>query len=75
MGNNMKADAEYHEDAEREDGKWMRTVANKRKSVEEDEEIMVRKAMQYLKTLEKAETRKESEGLVEMEELVQAEVD
>ena len=37
----------------------MRTEANKRKSVEEDEEIMVRKTMQYLKTLDKAETREE----------------
>ena len=52
----------------------MRTEANKRKSVEEDEESMVRKPMQYLKTLDKAEARKESEGLVEIEELAQADV-
>ena len=52
----------------------MRTEANKRKSVEEDEESMVRKTMQHLKTLDKAETRKESERLVEIEELAQADV-
>ena len=64
VGNKRKADAEHLEDAEGEDEKWMRTVAKNRKPVEEDEESMVRKTMQYLKTLEKAETRKESEGLV-----------
>ena len=74
VGNNKNADAEHPEDAEREDGKWMRTEANKRKSVEDDEESMVRKTMQCLKTSEKTETRKESEGLVEIEELAQAEV-
>ena len=74
MGNNMKADAEHPEDPEREHGKWMRTEANKRNSVKEDGGIMVTKTMQYLKTLDKAETRKESEGLVEIEELAQAEV-
>ena len=52
----------------------MRTEANKRKSVDEDEESMVRKTMQYLKTLDKAETRKESEGLVVIDELADAEV-
>ena len=62
------------EDAERVDEKWVRTEANKRKSVEDDEESMVRKTMQYLKTLEKAEARKESEGLVVIDELVEFEL-
>ena len=54
MGNNRKADAEHPEDAERVDEKWVRTEANKGKSVEDDEESMVRKTMQ------KAEAREES---------------
>ena len=74
VGNNRKADAEHLEDAERVDEKWVRTEANKRKSVEDDEESMVRKTMQYLKTVEKAEARKESEGLVVIEEMPEVEV-
>ena len=60
VGNNRKADAEHLEDAERVDEKWVRTEANKGKSVEDDEESLVRKTMQYLQTLEKAEAREES---------------
>ena len=47
---------------------------HKRKSVEEDEESMVRQTTQYLKTLKNAEAGNESEGLVEIEELAEVEV-
>ena len=63
VGNNRKADA-----AEREDEKWVRTEANKGKSVADDEESMMRKTMQN------AEARKELEGLVVIEELAKVEV-
>ena len=52
----------------------MRTEVHKRKSVEDDEESMVRKTVHYLKTLEKAEARKESEGLVVFDEFAEFEV-
>ena len=39
----------------------MRTEGNKRKTVEEERESMLRKTVQYLKTLARAEAKKESE--------------
>ena len=38
-----QANSEHPEDPEREDGKWMRKEGNKRKTVEEEEESMLRK--------------------------------
>ena len=46
----------------------VRTEGNKGKSVEDDEESMMRKTMQ------KAEAREESSGLVVIEELAKVEV-
>ena len=37
-----KGDGEHPEDPEREDGKWMRTEGNKRNTVEEGEESMLK---------------------------------
>ena len=69
-----KADGEHLEDAEREDGQWMRTEGNKRKTVEEQEESMLRKTVMYLKTLERAEAKKDSEETQEVVELGDVEV-
>ena len=61
MDNKRKADGEHPEDPEREDGRCMRTEGNKRKTVEEEEESMLRNAVKCLKTLERAQAKKESE--------------
>ena len=74
MGNKRKADVEHPQDAEREDGEWMRTEGNKRKSVEEEEESMSRKTVKYLRTFEMAETKKGSEGVQEIVEFAEVEV-
>ena len=49
----------------REDGRWMRTEGNERKTVEEEEES---------KTLERTEAKKESEETLEGVELAEVEV-
>ena len=69
-----KADGEHPEDPEREDGNWMRTEGNKRKTVEEEEESMLRNTLKYLKTSERAEAKKESEERQEVLELPEVEV-
>ena len=45
------ADGEHPEDPESEDGKRKRTEGNKRKTVAEEEESMLRKTVKHLKTL------------------------
>ena len=47
---------------------------NKRKTVEEEEESMSRQTAKYLKTLEKAEAKKESGKTHEIVEVAEAEV-
>ena len=69
-----KADGEHPEDPEREDGKWKRTEGNKRKTVEEEGESMLRNTVKYLKTLERAEAKGESEETTEAVELPEVEV-
>ena len=62
------------EGPEREDGKWMRTEGNKRKTVEEEEDSILRKTVKFLKTLERTEAKKESEERLEVVELAEVEV-
>ena len=68
-GIKWKADGEHPEDLDHEDGKWVRTEENKRMSVEEEEENMLKKIVQYLKTLGKAEAKKTSEVTQEVVEV------
>ena len=56
-----KADGDRLEDHEREDGKWMRTEESQRKTVDEEEESMLRKTVKYLKSLERAEAKNKFE--------------
>ena len=74
MDNKRKAGGERREDPEREDGKWMRTEGNKRKTVEEEDESMLRKTVLSLKMLERTEPKKESEETQEVVELAEVEV-
>ena len=57
-----------------EKGKWTRTEEIKRKRVEEEEESMLRKTVQYKMALERAEAMKESEETQEVVELAEMEV-
>ena len=50
-----KAEVEHPEDRERDDGKWMRIDANKRRAGEESEESRLRNTVRYLKELDKME--------------------
>ena len=50
VDNKRKADGEHPEDPEREDGRCMRTEGNKRKTVDEEEESMLRNTVKNLKT-------------------------
>ena len=74
MDNKRKADGEHAEDPEGEDRKWMRTEGDERKTVKEEEESLLRKAVKYLKTLERAEAKKESEERQEVVELAEVDV-
>ena len=47
----------------------MRMEGNKRKTVEEEKESMLRKTVKYLKTLERTEAKKEAEETQEVVEL------
>ena len=69
-----KADGEHQEDPEREYGNRMRTEEDKWKTVEEQEESLLRNTLRYLKTLERDKTEKESEGTQEAGELEEVEV-
>ena len=60
VDNRKKADGEHPGDPEREDGKWMRTEGNRWKTVEEQEESMLRKTVKYLKMLERTEAKIEA---------------
>ena len=68
-----KAERGHEKDPEREDGQCMRTEGIKRKTVEEEEESMLRKTVKFLKTLQRSEAKKESEGVVELVEVTQFE--
>ena len=68
-----KAEEEHPEDPERDDGKWMRTLGNKRKAAEESEESRLRKTVRYLKELDKMEN-KESGKTQEVVEVAEVEV-
>ena len=61
VDNKRKADGERPEDPEREDGKWMRTEGNTRKTVEDEDESMLRDSVRYLKTLERTGAKKEAD--------------
>ena len=74
MDNKRNADDEHPKDPELEDGKWMRTEGHKRKTVEEDDESMLRNTVKYLKTFERAEAKKESEEAQEVLELAEVEL-
>ena len=50
----------------------MRTEGKKRKAIEEEEESLLKKAVKYLQTLERAEAKKESEETQEVVELAEA---
>ena len=52
----------------------MRPEGNKRKTVEEEEESMLRKTLKYLKTLERGEAKKEYDETQEVVELAEVEV-
>ena len=52
----------------------MSTEGNKRKTVEEEEESMLRNTVKYLKTLVRTEAKKESEKKLERVELTEVEV-
>ena len=52
----------------------MWTEENKRKTVEEEEESMLRKTVKYLNTLERTEANKESEETLGEVELAEVEV-
>ena len=69
-----KAEEEHPEDPERDDGKWMRTVGNKRKAGDESEESRLRKTVRYLKELDKMENKKESGKVQEVVEVAEVEV-
>ena len=68
MDKKRKADGEHPDDPEREDGKWMRTEGNTRKTVEEEDESMLRNSVRYLKTSERTGAKNESEETQEEED-------
>ena len=74
VNDKRKADGEHREDPEREDGKWIRTVGNNRKTVEGEVESMLRKTVKYRKTLERADAQKESEETLAAVEVAEVEV-
>ena len=63
--NKSKTYGKQLQDPEGADGKWVWTEENKRKTVEEEEESMLRKTVKYLNTLERTEAKKESEETLE----------
>ena len=74
MDNKRKADGEHPEDPEREDGKWMRTEGNKRKTIQEEGVSKLRKTVKYSKTSERTVAKKEPEETLEVVELAEVEV-
>ena len=71
VDNKRKADGERQEDPEREDGKCTRTEGNKRKTIEAEEESMLRKIVKYLMTLQRTEAKKQFVETLEVVELVE----
>ena len=69
-----KAEEEYPEDPERDDGKRLRTGGNKRKAGEENEESRLRKTVRYLKELDRMENKKEMGKAQEVVEVAEVEV-
>ena len=65
MDKKRRADGAHPEDPEREDGKWMRTEGNKRKTVEEEQESMLRNTAKYLQTLDRTEAKTNPEETLE----------
>ena len=57
MDNKSEAVGGHAEDLEREDGKWMRTEGNKRKTIEEEEESMLRPTAKCLRRWREQRTR------------------
>ena len=51
VDNHRKADGEHPDDPAREDGKWMGTEGNKRKTIEEEKESMLRKNREVLENV------------------------
>ena len=72
MDNKRKAESEHLKNTEQE-VPWMRPEGNKRKTVEQEEESLLNKNV-YLKTLEMAEAKKESEETQEILKLAEVEV-
>ena len=71
---NKKADGKHPENPQREDGKWMRTEGNKRKTVEEEKESVLRKTVKNLLTWERAEEKTDSEEKKVVVDLAEVEV-